>query len=55
MFDYFIIVLLKSSLLNQIIVTKKAVWIKKENSQYFEDFIKKGAESFEIAECRFLC
>ena len=39
-----------SSLLNQIIVTKKAVWIKKENSQYFEDFIKKGAESFEIAK-----
>ena len=39
---------LKSSFLNKIIVTKKAVWIKKEKSQYLEDFIKKSKEDFQI-------
>ena len=39
---------LQSSFLNKIIVTKKAIWIKKENSQYLEDFIKKSKEDFQI-------
>lgn len=39
---------LQSSDLNTIIVTKKSIWIKKENSQYLEDFIKKSNENFEI-------
>lgn len=39
---------LQSSFLNTIIVTKKAIWIKKENSQYLEDFIKKSNENFQI-------
>lgn len=39
---------LQSTFLNKIIVTKKAVWIKKENSQYLEDFIKKSKEDFQI-------
>ncbi len=39
---------LQSSFLNKIIVTKKAVWIKKENTQYLEDFIKKSKEDFQI-------
>lgn len=34
--------------MQQIIVTKKSVWIKKENSQYLEDFIKDSKEEFEI-------
>lgn len=36
--------------LKNIIVVKKSVWIKKENSVYLEDFIKRSAEDFEIAE-----
>ena len=39
---------LESSSLNKIIVTKKSIWIKRENSQYLEDFIKKSKEDFEI-------
>ena len=39
---------LQSSFLNKIIVTKKAIWIKKEKSQYLEDFIKKSKEDFQI-------
>ena len=39
---------LQSTFLNKIIVTKKAVWIKKENTQYLEDFIKKSKEDFQI-------
>ena len=38
----------KSNVLQQIIVAKKAIWIKKENSQYLEDFIKKSDENFDI-------
>ncbi|WP_373707310.1 long-chain fatty acid--CoA ligase [Kaistella sp.] len=34
--------------LQQIIAAKKSIWIKKENSQYFEDFIKRSAETFDI-------
>lgn len=40
----------ENSILSQIIITKKSVWIKKDRSQYFEDFIKSGAEDFEIVE-----
>ncbi len=36
--------------LKKIIVVKKSVWIKKENSVYLEDFIKRTAEDFEIVE-----
>lgn len=38
----------ESSVLSQIIVTKKSIWIKKENSQYLEDFIKKSDDLFQI-------
>ncbi|MGA9212657.1 AMP-dependent synthetase/ligase [Kaistella sp.] len=41
-------ILQKSLFLTQIIVAKKSIWIKKENSQYFENFIKKTEENFEI-------
>ncbi len=34
--------------LQQIIAAKKSIWIKKENSHYFEDFIKRSAETFDI-------
>ena len=40
----------ENSVLSQIIITKKSVWIKKDRSQYFEDFIKSGAEDFEIVQ-----
>lgn len=43
-------ILENSSFLSQIIVTKKAVWIKKDRTQYFEDFIKSAAEKFDIVE-----
>ena len=39
---------LQSSFLNKIIVIKKAIWIKKENSEYLEDYIKKSKETLEI-------
>lgn len=39
-----------SDYLKNIIVVKKSVWIKKENSVYLEDFIKRSAEDFEIVE-----
>jgi len=40
----------ENSFLKQIIVAKNAVWIKKDRSEYFEQFIKKASEKFEIAE-----
>lgn len=40
----------KSKVLKQIIVAKKSVWIKKENSEYLEDFIKKSGEHLDIVE-----
>ncbi|WP_304344701.1 long-chain fatty acid--CoA ligase [Chryseobacterium koreense] len=40
----------KSKVLKQVIVAKKSVWIKKENSQYLEDFIKKSGEHLDIVE-----
>lgn len=43
-------ILLKDGPLQQIIVAKKSVWIKKDRSQYFADFIKDGAENFELAD-----
>ena len=41
-------ILNRHHILQQVIVAKKSIWIKKENSQYLEDFIKKSAETFEI-------
>ena len=41
-------ILNRNQVLQQIIVAKKAIWIKKENSQYFEDFIKTAVEQLEI-------
>ncbi len=41
-------ILQESDYLQQIIVAKKAVWIKKDRSQYLEDFIEKSPEEFEI-------
>ena len=41
-------ILNRNQVLQQIIVAKKAIWIKKENSQYFEDFIKTADEQLEI-------
>ena len=38
------------SILTAIIVAKKAIWIKKENSQYLEDFIKKASDEFDVVE-----
>ncbi len=34
--------------LQQVIVAKKSIWIKKENSHYLEDFIQKESENFEM-------
>ena len=36
--------------LQQIIVAKKSVWIKKDRTQYLEDFIEKSSEDFEIVD-----
>ena len=41
-------ILQKENTLQQIIVSKKAIWIKKDRSVYFEDFIKNGEEHFDI-------
>lgn len=38
----------KSTHLSQIIVAKKKVWIKKENTAYLEDFIAKASTEFQI-------
>lgn len=38
----------RNNKLEKIIVAKKSIWIKNDNSQYFEDFIKKSGESFDI-------
>lgn len=43
-------ILENNSFLKEIIVTKKAVWIKKDRTQYFEDFIKPASEKFDIVE-----
>ncbi|WP_226064058.1 AMP-dependent synthetase/ligase [Kaistella polysaccharea] len=42
-------ILNKSHLLHQIIVAKKAIWIKKEASQYMEDFIKNTDDNLDIS------
>lgn len=39
-----------SSFLKKILVIKKSVWIKKENSEYLENFMKTGNERFEIVD-----
>lgn len=41
-------ILNKHHILQKVIVAKKSIWIKKEDSQYLEDFIKKAAEEFDI-------
>ena len=41
-------ILNKNQVLQQVIVAKKSIWIKKENSQYLEDFIKDADEEFQI-------
>ena len=41
-------ILNRNQFLKLVIVAKKAVWIKKENSQYLEDFIKNAEETFDI-------
>ncbi|UFK97164.1 AMP-dependent synthetase/ligase [Kaistella faecalis] len=43
-------ILNKENTLQQIIVAKKAIWIKKDRSIYFEDFIKKAEEHFDIVQ-----
>lgn len=40
----------RNAFLQKIIVAKKKIWIKKDRSEYFEDFIKKADENFEIIE-----
>ena len=42
-------ILENSRFLQQIIVAKKSIWIKKEASQYLEDFIKKSTDELEIS------
>lgn len=37
-----------TDILTRIVVAKKSVWIQKESSVYFEDFIEKESEEFEI-------
>lgn len=41
-------ILCSDNTLELILVAKKSIWIKKDRSVYFEDFIKSGAEHFEI-------
>ncbi|MFC6268006.1 AMP-dependent synthetase/ligase [Frigoriflavimonas asaccharolytica] len=41
-------ILNKNKILQQIIVAKKAIWIKKESSQYLEDLIEDEDENFEL-------
>lgn len=41
-------ILENSAFLAQIIAAKKSIWIQKDRSQYFQDFIKEAAENFEI-------
>lgn len=39
-----------SEFLEKIVVIKKAVWIKKEKTEYLENFMKHGKEAFEIVD-----
>ncbi|MDQ0477527.1 long-chain fatty acid--CoA ligase [Chryseobacterium sp. MDT2-18] len=41
-------ILNRNQILTQILVSKKAIWIKKEKSRYLEDFIKNSEETFDI-------
>lgn len=43
-------ILINNSYLQQIIVSKKSVLTKNDHTQYFEDFIEKADQNFEIAE-----
>lgn len=40
----------KNEFLGKIIVSKKKVWIKKDYTEYLEDFIKKSPEKFDIVD-----
>lgn len=41
-------ILKQSQFLTQIIAAKKLIWIQKDRTQYFADFIKTAAENFEM-------
>ena len=47
-YDSALEILKNSAFLQQIIVAKKSIWIKKEASQYLEDFIKSASDELEI-------
>ena len=47
-YDAALEILKNSTFLQQIIVAKKSIWIKKEASQYLEDFIKSASDELEI-------
>ncbi|WP_187477962.1 AMP-dependent synthetase/ligase [Amniculibacterium sp. G2-70] len=40
----------KSQFLEKILVIKKSVWIKKENTEYLENFMKPASEKFEVVD-----
>lgn len=43
-------ILENSAFLTQIIAAKKLIWIQKDRTQYFQDFIKDSEENFEISD-----
>ncbi|QDP85929.1 long-chain fatty acid--CoA ligase [Chryseobacterium sp. SNU WT5] len=45
-------ILNRNQILQKVLVAKKSIWIKKENSAYLEDFIKKSNEDLQIVEKR---
>lgn len=47
-YDFCYEIIQQNNYLEQIIVTKKSVWVQKDRSQYFEDFIEKSSDKFEI-------
>lgn len=47
-YDYTYGILDKSIFLKEIIAAKKSIWLQKDRSQYFDDFIKEASEDFEI-------
>ncbi|WP_027377771.1 AMP-dependent synthetase/ligase [Kaistella palustris] len=49
-YDYSYGILTDSVYLKEIVAAKKSIWIKKDRSQYFSDFIADGAEDFEISK-----
>lgn len=49
-YDAALNILNRNNVLTQIIAAKKSIWIKKERSQFLEDFIKRAAEDFQIVD-----